>query len=239
MDIIKAGQRRRLSWRALVYGKPGIGKTTFGAQAPTPILFDLEDGGEFVHIDRTPLLKTYEDFFSALQWFYSSEYETAVIDSLDVLEQYIFASVCAQNNWKSIESPKYGHGYKVAKDVWNKIMGAWDMCAANSKNILCIGHEKLRTINSGDSDSYDSWDIKLNQEVANLIVAKMDYVFYAQLEKVIVDDKGKAENKRAITNGTRLLRTATTAAHTAKSRIQLCDPEPMDGRIFAKMNGGI
>lgn len=45
--------------KGIVYGPPGIGKTTFGAGADKPIIVDCENGAAHVKCDRSPYLSTW------------------------------------------------------------------------------------------------------------------------------------------------------------------------------------
>lgn len=237
MEIVPKGTRRRKSWRLLVYGGSGIGKTTLASKAPKPLLIDLEDGGEYVEIDRTPIITSYSDFIEAVRWAYKSDYETIVIDTLDMLEVLLHAHVCKSNNWKSMESAGYGKGYQVAQETWITVLDIFDKCVSAGKNILCIGHEQIKTYNSPDSEVYDRYQIKLNAKSANLIVARMDAVFFAQWEKVVVKDRTRDDRNYVRGTGERVLRTSEAPAWVAKCRFpNIKETEPMDGSVFEEFN---
>ena len=236
MVITPSGQRRRHAWRCLIYGGSGIGKTTLASLAPKPLLIDLEDGGEYVKIDRTDVLKNYNEVVESLREFYKSDYKTAVIDTMDLLEIFIHEHVCREHGWKTIESPGFGKGYAVATETWMKLLAIFDMCVNAEKNILCIGHEQIKSYNAPDMDSYDRYTIKLNAKSANLIVARMDAVLFCQWETMLVKDKGKDDRKFARGTGDRVIHTVEKPAWVAKSRFNLDETEPMTGDIFAKFN---
>ena len=50
----------------LIYGVPGVGKTTFGCSALAPILLPTEDGAGLIDVPAFPLAKTYADVVEAL-----------------------------------------------------------------------------------------------------------------------------------------------------------------------------
>ena len=52
--------------RVVVYGPPGVGKTTFASQAPNPIFLPVEDGTDFLDVARFPKPKTFDDVLEAI-----------------------------------------------------------------------------------------------------------------------------------------------------------------------------
>jgi len=81
----------------LIYGQPGIGKTTLACSAPEPVLFDCDGGVTRIngaHMVDTVQVETWEDIDGALKEIESSkDYQTIVIDTcgklLGFMEAYI------------------------------------------------------------------------------------------------------------------------------------------------------
>jgi hypothetical protein len=232
MQIIKSGERTRNSWVVALYGPPGVGKTTLAALAPNPVLIDLEDGAERVLCDRTPRINTVAEFKDVMRQFVRSEYETAIIDTLDMLEQLVFKDVLESCNWKSIEQPGYGKGYEVARERWVDLLKVFDGCVQRGKNILCTCHDQIRTYTTPDTDSYERYDLKLHKKVSALIMARMDAVLFCQKEMVLVRDRVKEDRLIGKGTGNRVLRTTETPAWIAKNRFNLPDTMPMTGDIY-------
>lgn len=233
MQIIKGRQPR--AWKGLIYGVPGIGKSTFSALAPNPVFLDIEDGIARIEADKTPHLRSFTEFLEALRWAYSSEYKTIVIDTVDFLEQLLHVHLCEKNNWKSMEAPGYGKGFAMAQEEWVKILNIFDSFVQADKNVLLVGHDQIKSFVSPDQDAYDRYMIKLNQKSANLIVAKMDFVFFAQFETILKEDRVKDDRYRAVGTGKRVLRTSETPAWVAKNRFSLQPTIPMDEKIFTQL----
>jgi len=73
--------------KGIIYGPPGIGKTTMGASADASIIVDCENGAGAIPCCRTPYLATWLEIE---QWLLAMEredhpYKTLVIDSVDWL----------------------------------------------------------------------------------------------------------------------------------------------------------
>ena len=65
-----------------------------------------------------PLARTFDDVMQALAALYTEEhgFRTLVVDSVDWLEPLVWAQVCKDQGWKSIEDAGYGKGYVNALD---------------------------------------------------------------------------------------------------------------------------
>ena len=111
--------------RILLYGTEGIGKSTFAAQAPSPIFIPTEDGLGEIDCASFPLAKKYTDveaYLSALA-IEQHEYQTVIVDSCDWLEQLIWDDLCHTSHASSIEKCDggYGRGYVAAIGYWRQI----------------------------------------------------------------------------------------------------------------------
>ncbi|MBN1911827.1 MAG: AAA family ATPase [Pirellulales bacterium] len=95
--------------KGIVYGPPGVGKTTFGATAEASILVDCENGAGAIPCKRTPYLATWPEIEKWLLAVQRDEhvYKTLVIDSIDWLlrrlEEHV-AGTCAEQ----VVSARYG-----------------------------------------------------------------------------------------------------------------------------------
>ena len=120
MEIIKG--RVKAPWLAVLYGVPGIGKSTLAALAPDPLFLDLEGGLTRVECARSPRINSWPELVEALRFAHGSEYQTVVLDTVDGLEDIIRRHVCEANNWKSIEAPGYGKGYAVMQEKFLELL---------------------------------------------------------------------------------------------------------------------
>ena len=91
--------------RVVLYGPPGIGKSTFASNASRPIFLCAEDGTNELDVARLKP-ETWEELFEAIAMLGSEEhtYATLVIDTLDWAEQLCWRSICARERKNSIES---------------------------------------------------------------------------------------------------------------------------------------
>ena len=72
------------TFSAIIYGSPGIGKTTLACSAPKPLLIDFDRGVSRVRADHrvtTVVADTYEEVWNDLQDPMMKEFETIIIDT--------------------------------------------------------------------------------------------------------------------------------------------------------------
>jgi Cdc6-like AAA superfamily ATPase len=221
------------SYKIVIYGVPGIGKSTLAAKASKPLFLDLEGGVSRIDADKTPRLETWESILEAMRFaFQSKDYDTIIVDTLDALEEIIRKHVCKQNNWKSIEQAGYGKGYIVMLETLQSFL---DMCDKMNKNVILIGHEQIKSFASPDSDSYDRYFLKMHQKLAGVVVARADAVLFAQYETMVKSDKSSESRLRAVGTGKRVLRTQETPAYIAKNRFNLDPTIEMNPTVFEKL----
>lgn len=223
--------------RLIVYGPHGVGKTTFGAQAPSPILLPLEDGQGVLDIASFPLMKNYSELTQAIGSLYTDdhEFQTAMVDSLDWLEPIIWKETCARNDWEDIEEPGYGKGYIAADDVWREFFsGLVALRETKKMSIVLIAHCEIKKFNDPNSDPYDRYQIKLHSRASSLAQEWADAVLFANF-KTYTQKSDAGFNKKIVRGvgvGDRTLYTEERPSYLAKNRYSL--PPEID---FTRQNG--
>jgi phage nucleotide-binding protein len=141
--------------KGLIYGQPGMGKTTLAISAPKPLLFDFDNGVHrvnFAHLDGvdTVQVTSYQDFIDVLEKEDLTPYETFVIDTggkcLDFMSEYII-----RNN------PKMGkgngsltlQGYGERKALFSSLV---KRVSVMNKHIIFVAHRDTKT--EGDETRY-------------------------------------------------------------------------------------
>jgi DNA polymerase III delta prime subunit len=93
-----AGKEKKM--RVLIYGPPGLGKTTLAESAPKALLIDLDRGIERISAaHRTPVIRpdTYQDLLDDLTPENLVNFDTIVIDTLGQLMKLMGAHAIKQN----------------------------------------------------------------------------------------------------------------------------------------------
>lgn len=129
--------------KALIYGQPGIGKTTFALSAPNPILIDFDGGVHRVNAEHqkdTLQVETWQDVLTELNDGTFNNYQSIIIDTagkmLDAMSIYLIK-----------QNPKLGksngalslQGYGERKAEFNNFI---KRISAIGKHIIFVAHEK-------------------------------------------------------------------------------------------------
>lgn len=222
-----------------VYGVHGIGKTTFAAQAPSPVFVQTEDGLGTLACPHFPLAATFEDAIGALAALYTEphDFRTCVIDSVDWLEALIWAKACRDNGWASIEDAGYGKGYVAALNLWRQyIDGLNALRDDKGMTVIQIAHTDIKRFDSPEHDPYDRYTIKLHARAAALVQEHSDVVLFAnyRISTVKADVGFNKKVSRAVGSGERVIHTTERPAFLAKNRYGLPDTLPLDWQAFAQ-----
>lgn len=133
----------------LIYGQPGLGKTTLGCSAPSPVLFDYDGGVQRVnaaHQVPTVQIRSWEDTITALSEIRDEEAagnlvcRTIVIDTvgkmLDFMSDYIIRTnpkMAMGNGALSLKG--YGERKKMFSDFIKAVI-------ISGKSVVFIAHER-------------------------------------------------------------------------------------------------
>lgn len=218
--------------RILIYGPQGLGKSTFGSLADTPVFIQTEDGLDAIDVPAFPLAKSFADVMESLTKLAEEEHDfkTVVIDSLDWLEPMLWKQVAAENNVPSIETIGYGKGYALALDLWREYISLINFLR-DERHMMVIqtAHAEIKRFENPTTDAYDRYQIKLHRLASGLILEHSDIVLFTNYFIGTTKKKdGFDERTRAVGSGERMLYTAERPAFIAKSRYELPDEIPFD-----------
>jgi DNA polymerase III delta prime subunit len=218
----------RLPHLLLLYGPDGVGKSTFGSQAPSPIFLGPEKGTMNLDVARFPTPKSWQDVIQALDELanLSHEYKTLVIDTLDWLEPLCYAAICKKYETNSIEKAAGGYG-KGFREAFNEMVDFRHRLSflreSKRMNIILLAHSKVTTFEDPTTEhGYSRYELKL-QEGASVSIRAMwreyvDAVLFCNFETF---SKGEGKQARGITTRERKMWTERDAGFDAKNRFGL------------------
>jgi hypothetical protein len=228
-SIQKGGDRTKPPM-LLVYGTPGIGKTTFGAGAPSPIFIRTEDGLGTLQCDAFPKAETWSDVMDALTALYTEthQYGSVVVDSLSALETLIWRKVAADDGKSSVEELGYGRGYVMALDVWHQFLDG--IVALRDKGMIpvLIAHSDVVRFDSPEHEPYDRYQIKLHKKAFQLHYERCDIIGFANYHVSVTKADAGFNKKvaRGVEVGERRLHLIEKPAFIAKNRYSLPESIP-------------
>ena len=218
--------------RMIIVGEPKIGKSTWAAQAANPVILPIrgEEGVDAIDAAKFPTAQSYADALGALTALREEphDYKTVVIDSVSALEPLLWEETCKRLAISSIESPGFAKGYVEALAEWRQILDLLDaLRTERGMTSILIGHAKVRTVSTPETEPFDSWVIDLDGRAAALLSRWSDFVGFAGRQlRVRHTDLAKANSKHGDTSaeriatdtGARFLFTQRTATHPGGGR---------------------
>lgn len=229
LDAVKTG-RLDVPIKVLLYGVEGIGKSTFGAQAPNPIFLCAESGTAQLDVARFPEARGWEDVMDAVATLTNEEhaYKSLVVDTVDWAEPLCWEYVCRGAKCSSIEDLGYGKGYVKALDEWRLFLRALERLMATKRtNIVLLAHSQVKTFKNPEGDDYDRYSLKMHEKAGGLIKDWCDDVLFAKHETFTVGKKDGKDTRKAVSDGARVVHTSRMAAWDAKNRNSLPDTMPL------------
>lgn len=205
-----------------ILGEAGLGKTSLAATFPKPIFIRAENGLQAIPFeqrpDALPVVESVEQLWEQLSALITEEheYKTVVIDSVTRLEQLFIQHIVDtdEKKPKSINQALggYGAGLSAVAALHARVRKA---CAKlNEKrgmHVVFIAHADTETIDLPDADPYTRYTLRLGKKSMAPYVDDADLVGFIRLETFTKD-------KKATTDGTRVLNCAATASNVSKNR---------------------
>lgn len=224
--------------RLIVHAVEGFGKTSFAAQAPSPIVLmargetgleTLIDSGQLGETPHFPELQTWHELMSAIEWLTTTDHEhkTVVLDTINGFERLCHESVCDRDfngNWTDKGFMGYMRGYETSLADWRLFLNALDrLRMAKKMAIICLCHTKVNTFKNPEGPDYDRYQPDMHHKTWGLTHKWADHVLFGNFYTEVVEDKNRGKGKDG---QTRLLYTVRHAAYDAKNRASL--PEEID-----------
>lgn len=220
--------------RILIYGPPGVGKTTFAAGSGKHAIFvPTEEGADVVGVDRFDLCETTGAVMEALDGLIKEkhDYKVVAIDSLDWFEALTWKSVCDENQFKSIEDAGYGKGYVMALAHHRALLGKLTQLRRD-KGMACVllAHSQVKRFEDPTTEAFDRFEIKLHKRASDLYTEFCDVVGFANHKMTTRETTSSFGQKKvkAVGSGERVLRCASRPNFVAKTRYPIPDELPLE-----------
>lgn len=218
-----AGKPETEARRILIYGPPGVGKTTLAADAPGAVVLPIEDGLVDIDAPRFPRPETWDEALEALDTLAQGghDYHTLVVDTITSAETLAHRKLIAGSKWDTVERWEGGFNkwrQGILDVCWRPLLARLDALRTKTgMTIVLLGHSTVKAVRDPESEGWDQYQLQLEPLAASLLVAWSDIVAFYRFEDVRVVE-GKA---RGIHTGRRLLHAEHSATAVAKNRTGL------------------
>lgn len=226
--------------RVLVYGEPGVGKSTFAAGWPSPLFIDAERRTDHLDIDRIEV-QSWPEVLNVMREVAKggTEYKTLVFDTVDFIEVLIYSHLCETENCDTIEDygGGFGKGYTAAKKEWGRLVKGLEVLRDKGINCLLLAHGHVKTFRNPLGEDYDKWHLNMNQKSSIFLQGQMDAIGFAHFED-LAHAKTKHDKAKGRSTGERLLTFKHSAAHDSKQGIAVPDEVKLSYEAFNKGREG-
>ena len=226
--------------KIVIYGTPGIGKTTFGAHAPNPIIIQTEEGLGLLDVPHFPVARSYQDVVDAITALLNEEhdFQTVVIDSLDQLEPLIWQHVARREGKHNIEAFGYGKGYMFAADEVRTFLQGLDELRSSGMTVIVVAHSEVKRFESPEHEPFDRYQMRLDKRANDIVCEWADCLLFASYKVHVVRDTVKGQERtRGAGRGERIIHTEERPAWRAKNRYQLPAELPLSWESFQEAIG--
>ena len=128
---------------ALIYGQPGMGKTTLALSAPNPVLFDYDGGIHRVnaaHRVPTVQITSWDETNQVLASEEIKEFDTIVIDTAGKMLSFMDKAIMAANpKMKKADGTLSLQGYGVRKNMFISFV---NQVTLMGKSVIFVAHER-------------------------------------------------------------------------------------------------
>lgn len=239
--IVTRSARRAL--RVMLHGPPGVGKTTWAAQAPGALILTpaSEDGLGELEVPRLVVSswREAEQAVDALIEARGGGYGTIVVDTMSSMEALGYAEVCRGLDVASIEDARYGRGYTAALELHQRLQGKLEALRGQGINIILLCQSRVKAVQDPLGSPYDRVEPALHEKVSQLWTAWADVVALAWVDVEVRKQGGRREaadpfKKGRAVDAARRLRLDAGPAGVAKSRLYLPEHLPLEWPAFAE-----
>ena len=225
----------RETWRLLLFGVEGIGKTSFGAAMPKPIFIDAESGSGQLDVARFPTPQNFADVLDAVRELRETkhDYLTAVVDTVDWVEALIWQHICARDRMHDIEEYGFGKGFNVALEQWRILIRDLEQLErTKGMNICLLRHSHVKTFKNPEGADFDRYEPQVHAKAAGVLKQWPRAVLFAHYEQYAEKENRYQLKAKGVATGERLIFTNRTAAYDAKNRYELPAQLPLSWDAF-------
>jgi hypothetical protein len=213
--------------RIILYGTPGVGKTTLAAQIPNSVFIPVEDGLAGLDVPALPQPKDYSELLECIGVLANGEhnYSAVVIDSVSAIEpmltDYVVATVPHQDKGTrvaNVDAYGFHKGHKThVPNEWRQFRAGLDVLRARGMAVILLGHSAVEKFEDPSTDPYDRYQLQINKYSEPVLYDWADAVLFMTYKVAVIGD----ERKRGVGTGDRKIYTSDRPSFRAKNRYRM------------------
>jgi hypothetical protein len=243
-EIMLHAERPQYPPRVVIYGPPGIGKTTVASLAPGVCFIPTERGLADISVPvlapESGVISTWGELHAAIDAAEQSEFATVVIDTITAAQNLLFAEVADEDRVPSIADIPYGKGYPRALPRWIAMLHRLTDLQQQGRQVIALGHSQVEPFGDPEGENYDRYTLRLHQQAEGKpsiraeTIEWADIVAFASLRSMRkVIGKGSFDEKSIATGKDRVLYFGQSLTRVSKDRYGLPDSCPLQWDAFS------
>jgi len=211
-NLVKQGGGVLMPPRLVIIGEKKIGKTTFGASSPSPIILPSEDGCSQLKVDQFDKQTTWDGVLHCITELGKEDhkYKTLVIDTMDGIETLLKHEIIDNHYHGSTDGyNSYGKGELALVKEFKILIDYLDRLRAKKKmHLVILCHVDKRNVSNPMAGDYTQFTGAMGRKVWNLVGDWADQIGYACADEIVVnadDDKDKKGKIRQISDERKLI----------------------------------
>lgn len=224
--------------RLVCYGDEKIGKTSFAARAPAPLFIGTDDGRRRLDVDGLPVPETWTEFVGQLEQVAADApslgYQSVVLDTLNGVADLASVYICDRDFGGRWNDPRNGflawggsQGWAAVSEEFRRVLPLFDSLVDAGVWVIILAHSSTRSVKSPTDGEWMQFAPAVDRRVWARVGAWADVILRADFEaSFVTDDNGR---RRAVSDGTRVLRCASSPSEVAGCRVgyELPDSIPL------------
>jgi GTPase SAR1 family protein len=165
---------------SMVYGMPGVGKSTFASKLPSSLFLATEPGQNFLEVFKVDI-NSWDDLLllgPELAKNPNHGFKTLIIDTIDIMYGHCEKWICKKEGIKHISDSGFGKGYGLVKDEFQRVI--FKFTNGLGLGIMFISHAKERSLEKTNT-KFTIVDNSMGNSTSQFITSMCDFVFYGYI----------------------------------------------------------
>ena len=213
--------------RLVIFGDEKSGKTSTAAQSPKPLYIGTDDGRRRLAVDGLPIPSTWDEFVTQLEQVVEDApklgYGSVVTDTLNGVVDLCAEHVCQTQFGGSWNDPKNGflawgghRGWSAVSEEIRRLMPLYDALVDDGLWVILLAHSQTEKVKNPLAEDYDRFAPAIDKKVWSRFGRWADAILRVDYQVSYLEKDGRT---KAVSDGTRVLRCAATAAEVAGCRV--------------------
>lgn len=165
----------------MVYGLPGVGKTTLGAQFPKALVLGFECGTNALNNIYVQPIKTWQDWKQAANQLIKKKeqlqdkFENIILDTVDSMWDLCVKYICSNNGVERLGDLPWGQGYDIAKQEFQNLLRELTFAGYG---VVFISHSAEKTFKDENGEEFTQITVALPNRPYEIVNKMVDIIGY-------------------------------------------------------------